>query len=75
MVVSSCYLLVVVLVCFSSLGYTSGGLSEVCVIVGVVSILGSGFPSRSFCKAGFVDIYCINLILSLNTLFSPSIVN
>ena len=43
MVVNSGYFLVVVFVCFPSLGYAGGGLSDVCVIVGVVSFLGLRF--------------------------------
>jgi hypothetical protein len=30
------------------------------------------FPSRIFCRTGFVDRYCLNFILSWNTLLSPS---
>ena len=33
------------------------------------------FPSRTFCKAGFVATYCLNLFLSWNILFSPLVVN
>ena len=33
------------------------------------------FPSSIFCKAGFVDTYFLNLFLSWNILFSPSMVN
>ncbi|KAL6033359.1 hypothetical protein STEG23_021985 [Scotinomys teguina] len=29
-------------------------------------------PSSAFCKAGFVDRYCSNLVLSWNVLFTPS---
>ena len=43
MVVSSSYLSVVVFVCFHSLGYAGGGLSDICVVVGVVSFLVLGF--------------------------------
>ncbi|KAL6084654.1 hypothetical protein STEG23_014043 [Scotinomys teguina] len=32
------------------------------------------FPSSAFCKAGFVDRYCLNLVLPWNVLFTPSIV-
>ncbi|ERE69669.1 nodal modulator 1 precursor [Cricetulus griseus] len=35
--------------------------------------LGCSFPSRTFCRAGLVDMYCLNLVLSSNILFSPSI--
>ena len=31
--------------------------------------LGCDFPSITFCKAGFVAMYCLNLFLSWNTLF------
>ena len=27
-----------------------------------------------FCRAGIVEIYCVNLVLSWNVLFSPSMV-
>ena len=37
--------------------------------------LGCDFPSNTFCKAGFVVTYCLNLFLSWNILFSPLIVN
>ena len=30
------------------------------------------FPSRILCRAGLVDRYCLNLVLSWNILFSPS---
>ena len=63
MVVNSDYVLVVLFVCLSFLGYAGGGLSDVCVIVGVVGFLDQGFPSSTFCKAGFVDTYCLNLVL------------
>ena len=43
MVVDSGYFLVVVFVCFPSLGYASWELSDVCVIVGVVRFLVLGF--------------------------------
>ena len=33
------------------------------------------FPSRIFCKAGFVANYCLSRFLSWNILFSPSTVN
>ena len=33
------------------------------------------FPSSIFCKAGFVATYCLNLFLSWNILFSPSMMN
>ena len=36
--------------------------------------LGWGFPSSTFCKAGFVDIYCLSLVLSWNILFPPLMV-
>ncbi|KAL6039776.1 hypothetical protein STEG23_037510 [Scotinomys teguina] len=31
-------------------------------------------PSSAFCRAGFVDRYCLNLVLSWNVLFTPSMV-
>ena len=32
------------------------------------------FPSIILCRAGFVDRYCVNLVLSWNILFSPSMI-
>ena len=32
------------------------------------------FPSIILCRAGIVERYCVNLVLSWNTLVSPSIV-
>ena len=32
------------------------------------------FPSIIPCKVGFVERYCVNLVLSCNTLVSPSVV-
>ena len=32
------------------------------------------FSSIIFCRAGFVERYCVNLVLSWNILFSPSMV-
>jgi len=32
------------------------------------------FPSITLCRVGFVEIYCVNLILSWNILISPSMV-
>ena len=37
-----------------------------------VSSLCWSFPSRILCKAGLVDRYCLNLVLSWNILVSPS---
>ena len=74
MIVNSCYFLVVVFVCFPSLGFTSGKLSVVCVFVGVKTSLGWSFPSSTFCRAEFVDKYCLNLVLSWSILFSLSMV-
>ena len=45
------------------------GLSDVCVIVDADNFLGLRFSSSTFCKAGFVDAYCLNLFLSLNIFF------
>ncbi|KAL6084947.1 hypothetical protein STEG23_026955 [Scotinomys teguina] len=36
--------------------------------------IGWNLPSSAFCKAGFVDRYCSNLVLSWNVLFTPSMV-
>ena len=37
-----------------------------------VSSLCWSFPSRILCRAGLVDRYCLNLVLSWNILVSPS---
>lgn len=39
--------------------------------IGIFLILMS-FPSRILCRAGLVDRYCLNLVLSWNILVSPS---
>ncbi|KAL6091520.1 hypothetical protein STEG23_015552 [Scotinomys teguina] len=36
--------------------------------------IGWNLPYSAFCKAGFVDRYCSNLVLSWNVLFTPSMV-
>ena len=33
------------------------------------------FPPISLCRAGFVERYCVNLVLSWNILVLPSMVN
>lgn len=35
---------------------------------------GLNFPSITFCRTRFVDRFCLNLVLSWDVLFSPSIV-
>ena len=61
MIVNFCYFSVVVFVCFPSLGFADVGyLLPVVLWVQLIS-LGWGFPSGTFCKAGFVDRYCLNL--------------
>ena len=50
MVVNSCYFSVVVFMCFPSFGFAGGVLSVACIFVDAVS-----FPSRTFCRVGFVD--------------------
>ena len=61
--------------CFPSLSCVGLGWADACVIMGVVGFLFCSFPSSSFSKAGFVAAYCLNLFLSCNILFSPSMVN
>lgn len=47
----------------------------VCVnVVGCKIIYSLYFSSNSFCRAIFVNKYCLNLILSWSILFSPSMV-
>ena len=36
--------------------------------------MGESFSSSTFCKSGSVDKYCLNLLLSWDILFSPSMV-
>ena len=36
---------------------------------------GSSVLVQSVCRAGFVERYCVNLVLSWNILVSPSVVN
>ena len=74
MFINSCYILVVMIVCFPFLGFADGSLSVSYIFVCVVSILGLCFPSSTFCRAGFLDTYCLKLVLSWNILFSPSMV-
>ena len=79
-IVSSCYFGFVVggglvlCVCFPYLDFAGVGLSIAYVFVGVANFLGWSFPSSTFCRAGFVDMYCLNLVLSWNILFSPSVI-
>ena len=61
MVVYSGYFSVVAFVCFPSLGYVGGDYYIPVFLLVQLSSLGWGFPSHSFCKAGFVDTYCLNL--------------
>ena len=64
-------------VCFPSLSGVGGGLSDICTIVGIFGFLGLRFSFEyflPFCRAGFMDTYCLNLFLSWNVLFSPSMV-
>ena len=52
---------------FPSLDFPGGGLLlPVCLWVELAS-LGLGFPSSTFCRAGY--IYCLYLILALNVFF------
>lgn len=34
-----------------------------CVFMSVVKFLGFSFPSDTFCRARFIDRYCLNLIM------------
>ena len=49
--------------CFPSLWFADVSLSVACVFVGAVSFLRLEFPSSTFCRAGFVDRYCFNIVL------------
>ena len=72
MIVNSCYFLVVVL-CVSVLWYLLVWDYLLSVFSGVCLVsLAWIVPSNAFCRAGFVDRYCLNLVLSWNVLFTPS---
>ena len=55
------FLLLVVCVCFLSLSFAGVRLSIACVFVGVVNSL--SFLFSTFCRAGFVDSYCLKSTL------------
>jgi hypothetical protein len=59
---------------FVSLFFAGIGLLISCVFLDVVLLylLCWSFPSSVLCRAGFVDKYCLNLVLSWNSLCSPS---
>ena len=59
MVVNSGYIFGGSVCGFPSFNCVGGGWSDVCAIVGVVGLLGLRFPSSTFCKAEFVDMYCL----------------
>ena len=65
-----------ILICvFSpSLGFAVMRPSIACVFVGVANFLGWSFPYSILYRAGFVARYWLNLILSWNILFCPSMV-
>ena len=44
-------------------------------MLGLLDSLACDLPSNTFCKAGFVTTYCLNLFLSWYILFSLLIVN
>ncbi|KAL6089291.1 hypothetical protein STEG23_037018, partial [Scotinomys teguina] len=48
--------------------------TEVCQPTRRKSLMGWKPLSSAFCMAGFVDMYCLNLVLSCNVLFIPSMV-
>jgi hypothetical protein len=80
MIANSCYFDVVIAIiggggrCVSSFGVAILELFVSCVFLGVGELLCWNFSSSIFYRAGFVDRYCLNLVLSWNILFSPSIV-
>ena len=50
--------------------------SQICVLLWILlASLACDFQFSIFCKAGFVAMYCLNLFLSWNILFSPLMVN
>jgi hypothetical protein len=55
----------------SSLGFAERLLS--CFFYDVVSLL--VFPYIILCRTGFLERYCVNLVLSWNILVFPSMVN
>lgn len=48
---------------FSSFGVLESGIIYCCVFVSVVKFLGRNFPYSTFCRAGYVDMYYVNLVL------------
>ena len=60
--------------CFPSLGFAVVMLSVALVFVDSASFCGLEFSFYTFCKSGFVNRCCLNLDLSKNILFSPSMV-
>ena len=60
--------------CFPSLGLTGGRIFVALFLWMQLAFLGWSFTSSTFCRAGFVVRYCLNLFLSCNILFSPSMV-
>ena len=80
MIANSCYFDVVIAIiggggrCVSSFGVAILELFVSCVFLGVGELLCWNFSSSIFCRAGFVDRYCLNLVLSLSILFYPSMV-
>ena len=47
---------------------------QLSVFVDVANVLGWSFPSSILCRTGVVTLYWLNLVLSWNILFCPSIV-
>ena len=60
--------------CFLSLGFVGARLSVTFVFVGALAFIGWSFPSSTLCGTGFVNRYCLNLVLLCNILFSSSMV-
>ena len=63
---------VCIFVWFYYLVFANVELFIYCVFFCVVDFIGLQFSSSIFCKAGFLDRYCLNLDFSWNILFSPS---
>ena len=60
---------------FPSLSCAGGGLSDACILWVLLASLVCDLPSRILCKAEFVATYYLNMFLSWDILFSPSMVN
>ena len=56
---------------FSLFWFVGLGLCILSIFLNFVNFLDWNFPLSAFCRLGFVDKYCLNLMLSWNVLFYP----